>query len=282
MSNKKKLTKDVIHELEKIPGSGLKPSAKGPHHSKGESVDVKVLRETKAKRLTHSQKENFVRLAKERQTAISTIVDLKEDISRCESRLKQMTETYGVKDIRAGATKDLLLYVPLRDIGQRWTDPKKGVVEGVKGELIWNERSGAIHTEKIEEVFPELIDDGIETVNLSHLMKVIENYEVPASTKSLINSFSKIVAQLEKATGQTLIDKKDDKLLNIEMYEQYKQSGKISKAQVAEFEQTVGHYSFKIDNLVPANLRCGQCGWPKPKTALKNQKHTCSRCGKTE
>lgn len=263
MASKKQLAPEVQAALDEI--NGLKPSRRGPNFAKtGESVEVKILRPTKVKRATGKTKALFNELAKEREQAVEKMDQAKETKKRVEERLHKMVLAYGRPQIDPGKAKDLIFYA----------DP-------FKGELSWSRDGGAIDTEKVAEKFPELIDPALETLNLSQLEAVLQTYEVPESTKALVTKFRAIVMQLQKATELPLIEMKDDRLLDIEKYEQYKQNGKITPKQVEDFESNEGHYSLRVHKLSKAS-RCSSCGHPRPKRSVNVQKHTCTRCGQTE
>lgn len=270
MGSKKKLkvNQELNNLLQEI--SGLVPSVKGENLAKsGTAVNVKPAPARK-KQFTPKVKETFLTLIKERDRAKKRLDEIKvlkkeveEDRDRVEDRITKVVESYGVP-LQGEDAKDKVLFV----------DP-------FKAHLVWTERAGTIDTEAVASVFPELLDPEVESVNLSLLMQVLSTYEVPESSKVFVQKFRLFVQQLERSTGQTLIEKRDDRLLNMEQYEEYKRVGKISGHQLKSFESESGSHALRIHKLAKGS-RCSQCGGDVPKRKLKEQKSVCRRCGHSE
>lgn len=263
MGNKKPLAPEVKAALDDI--NGLVPSRKRENLSKtGKASAIEVVRPVKPKRVTAKTKALFNDLARDREKAFAQMKTAQETKKRAEDRMHKLVLTYGRNQINEGKEKDLILYA-----------------NPFKGELAWNISGGAIDTEKVAEKYPELISPAVETLNLTQLDELIKSYDVPESTKALVQKFRSIVAQLQKATETPLINMQDDRLLDIEAYRAYKESGKITPSQVEKFESHEGHYSLKIHKLTDAS-RCSGCGHKRPKRLVNSKAHTCTRCGQTE
>lgn len=270
MASKKKALKknpDLSRLLAEV--SGLNPSSQGENLSKtGVSAPPQVAA-PRPKRFTEVQQDNFVNLIKSRDKIKKRILevqlvkkDLDSNRDRIEERITKMVSDYGVPVVDAPQNKILF-------------------AEPFKAELVWTERGGVIDSEKVAQAFPELLSPTEEVVNLTMLENLLESYEVPESSKVFVEKFKAFLKQLEKSTGQSLVEKKDDRLLDMELYDSYKQSGKISPQQVKAFESESGSHSLRIHKLGDG-LRCSQCGQTMPKRKVPESQATCRRCGHTE
>ena len=259
MKSKKRIDPVVADLLKEI--SGHKPSHKGENPAKtGVSHDVQVTRGVKPKRATKVTRDLFAKLSTSYVNKQVQVEELSAEIKMEKTRLTEMVETYGTGFLK-----------------------KKNIVflaEPWKGLLIWRKQAGAIQTEKVAAYFPELIDSGTETVNLTELEKVLSEH-ADENTKQFMKKMRAIVSRLEKVSGQTLIEKKDDGLLDMNRYEEYKRLEKVSLEQVKEFESEEGYYALKIDK-TPQGPKCSVCGHKRPKRVKTGEKCTCTECGQTE
>lgn len=246
----------LIREVEGHPSNHPKFQAKTGGAIKPQPVTEKP------KALTPKLKKDFKALCKERVDLAALIESHKERLSSVNANITKITNTYGRPLLEA--RKDRVVY----------TEP-------YKAHLVWNDRAGAIESDEVAKVFPELMDPGFEKVDLTKLAEVIETFQVDPSVKELVRKFRAIVLQLEKSAETTLVDKEDSGLLNMEKYREYRENGKFTPEMLEKFEQTEGNYSLRIDKL-SERPRFSCCGNPKPKRTVEGAKVGCPRCGHSE
>lgn len=243
---------------------GGMPSDKAENRSKtGGPGITPIPAAARTRRLTDSVRDSFKTLCKHRQQRKAQIKNLREEVKKDETAILNIAQKYG-RSMTEPRGKDLVLFVA-----------------PFKAQLVWRDTAGAVDTEAVAQHFPELIENGDEMVDLGRLQAVLETYEVPEATRAFVSKFKAIVQQLEKATGEKIIEAKHEGLLNLERYEEFKRDGKISAALAEKFEAREGNYALRIDKLTN-DPRCSACGHNLPKRLVKGKRHTCTRCGHSE
>lgn len=260
-----KKSKRAIKKSEELKGildeAGI-PSSKKENHSKGESAKPIPVTNKKPKSFNENIRKNFVESVKKRLNLKNKIDDIQNELVKNEELLTELTKKYGKNLITD--PRDLILYA-----------------QPYMTHLCWNDRGGSIDTEKVVEAYPELADPGTKTLDLTKLEKVINEFDLPPGVATYFKKLEKIVEQVEAVTGQKVTEKTDLGLLDMEKYRDYKEEGKITPEEVAEFEQKDGNYSFKSYKLTD-KPRCSCCGFPRSKRNIESKKHTCTRCGHSE
>lgn len=229
-------------------------------------TDIKVLPSKTTAKVLKQFKEDCILRRRAKAKLDKVTKELKSTIKAAEERITSQVSKYGV--------------IPL----QR-PDNRILYAQPYKAELVAVKSGGSVDAAKVLEVFPELIDSKSNLkIDMEQLQTALDRVQAPPALRQLFQTMQKEIAKLEQQTEIKILQYEDLGLLNFDTYEQYKESGKITKEMEALFEGVEIKYRLDIDPLkLSDNPHCTKCGERKPKRKKSDTaKHNCKRCGHAE
>jgi ribosomal protein L37AE/L43A len=194
-------------------------------------------------------------------------INLQEEVKRIETELKdkrkrlaQWVAEYGVSTLKH--KEDKIVYL-----------------EPYKAHVVAKNDAGDINEQLIQAKFPELFgnSESIDLNQLDHAARKTGNQAVALHVQGLLAQ----IRALESVSGLKIIKCDAEGLMDMEKYEEYKKSGRITEEMVKRFETegTVTTYLKAVEALGKDPHRCTVCGEVKPKRKVNGHDQACPRCG---